>query len=77
MDLSKRTEGFQSIVRRFPIGPVSMVSPFNFPLNLAAHKVAPALAVGCVPSVLGCTKIDPLQKIVNDRCLQSCLAEYA
>ena len=48
MDLSKRTEGFQSIVRRFPVGPVSMVSPFNFPLNLAAHKVAPALAVGCV-----------------------------
>ena len=46
MDLSQRTKGFQSIVRRFPIGPVSMVSPFNFPLNLAAHKIAPALAVG-------------------------------
>mgnify|MGYP001232529485 CR=1 FL=1 len=34
------------IVRRFPIGPVAAISPFNFPLNLAAHKVAPAIAVG-------------------------------
>ena len=49
MDLSQRTKGFQSIVRRFPIGAISMVAPFNFPLNLAAHKIAPAMAVGCVP----------------------------
>ena len=48
MDLSPRTKGFQAVVRQFPIGPCSFVSPFNFPLNLAAHKVAPALAVGCV-----------------------------
>ena len=48
MDLSQRTKGFQSIVRRFPIGAISMVAPFNFPLNLAAHKIAPAMAVGCV-----------------------------
>jgi acyl-CoA reductase-like NAD-dependent aldehyde dehydrogenase len=57
MDLGKRVEGFSAIVRRFPIGPVSMVSPFNFPLNLTAHKVAPALAVGCVhlpPSIRPC-----------------------
>ncbi|CAK0784038.1 hypothetical protein CVIRNUC_007241 [Coccomyxa viridis] len=47
MDLSQRTKGFQSIVRRFPIGAISMVAPFNFPLNLAAHKIAPAMAVGC------------------------------
>uniref|UniRef100_A0A7S3EKF2 Aldehyde dehydrogenase domain-containing protein n=1 Tax=Rhodosorus marinus TaxID=101924 RepID=A0A7S3EKF2_9RHOD len=47
LDISARVEGFSSIVRRFPIGAVSMVSPFNFPLNLAAHKIAPALAVGC------------------------------
>ncbi len=49
MDLGARTKGFQSVTRRFPIGPCSFVSPFNFPLNLAAHKVAPALAVGCAP----------------------------
>ena len=36
---------------RVPIGPCSFISPFNFPLNLAAHKVAPVLAVGC-PFVL-------------------------
>src|SRR5207245_7940656 len=34
------------IVRRFPYGPVLAISPFNFPVNLVAHKVAPALAVG-------------------------------
>ncbi|MDQ4107908.1 MAG: aldehyde dehydrogenase family protein, partial [Actinomycetota bacterium] len=34
------------VVRRFPIGPVLGITPFNFPLNLVAHKVAPALAVG-------------------------------
>ncbi|MCZ6796120.1 MAG: aldehyde dehydrogenase family protein, partial [Planctomycetota bacterium] len=37
--------------KRVPIGPCSFIAPFNFPLNLAAHKVAPALAVGC-PFVL-------------------------
>ena len=37
-------EGF---VRRFPIGPVAAITPFNFPLNLVAHKVAPAIAAGC------------------------------
>lgn len=34
------------IVRRFPLGPVLAITPFNFPVNLVAHKVAPALAVG-------------------------------
>jgi acyl-CoA reductase-like NAD-dependent aldehyde dehydrogenase len=51
IDYGPRGKGFQSIVRRFPIGPVSMVSPWNFPLNLVAHKVAPAIAAGC-PFVL-------------------------
>jgi acyl-CoA reductase-like NAD-dependent aldehyde dehydrogenase len=46
MDISRRTNGMSAIVRNFPIGVISMVSPFNFPLNLTAHKVAPALAVG-------------------------------
>src|SRR5437879_2346333 len=38
-------------VRRFPIGPIAAITPFNFPLNLVAHKLAPAMAVGC-PVVL-------------------------
>jgi len=44
-------EGRQGIVRRFPIGPIAAISPFNFPLNLVAHKLAPAIAAGC-PIVL-------------------------
>jgi acyl-CoA reductase-like NAD-dependent aldehyde dehydrogenase len=39
METSKRNQGLQFMTRRFPIGPVSMVTPFNFPLMLAAHKV--------------------------------------
>jgi aldehyde dehydrogenase (NAD+) len=38
--------GRMGIVRRFPVGPVLGITPFNFPLNLVAHKVGPALAVG-------------------------------
>ena len=34
-------------VRRFPIGPIAAITPFNFPLNLVAHKLAPAIAAGC------------------------------
>jgi glyceraldehyde-3-phosphate dehydrogenase (NADP+) len=34
------------LVRRFPVGVISAITPFNFPLNLVAHKVAPALAAG-------------------------------
>ncbi len=47
LDISARARGYQGIWKRVPIGPCSFISPFNFPLNLAAHKVAPALAVGC------------------------------
>jgi acyl-CoA reductase-like NAD-dependent aldehyde dehydrogenase len=36
-----------ALVRRFPIGPIAAITPFNFPLNLVAHKLAPAMAVGC------------------------------
>ncbi|HEU4588767.1 MAG TPA: aldehyde dehydrogenase family protein [Gemmatimonadales bacterium] len=46
MDVDPRTAGMSGLVERFPIGPISAISPFNFPLNLIAHKVAPALAVG-------------------------------
>ena len=47
LDWSAANRGRSGIVRRFPIGPVAGISPFNFPLNLAAHKVAPAIAAGC------------------------------
>lgn len=51
LDISARNAGFQSIQARFPVGLVSMITPFNFPLNLAAHKIGPAIASGC-PFVL-------------------------
>jgi acyl-CoA reductase-like NAD-dependent aldehyde dehydrogenase len=47
LDWAAANRGRSGIVRRFPIGPVAGISPFNFPLNLAAHKVAPAIAAGC------------------------------
>ncbi len=51
LDISARAKDYRGMTKRVPIGPCSFISPFNFPLNLAAHKVAPALAVGC-PFVL-------------------------
>src|SRR3954467_8489390 len=47
LDISPRARGYQGIWKRVPVGPCSFIPPFNFPLNLAAHKVAPAIAVGC------------------------------
>ena len=47
LDWTPGTDSHLGIVRRFPIGPVLGITPFNFPLNLVAHKVAPALAAGC------------------------------
>jgi acyl-CoA reductase-like NAD-dependent aldehyde dehydrogenase len=37
----------EGIVKRFPIGPIAAITPFNFPLMLSAHKIAPAIAAGC------------------------------
>ena len=46
LDVDSRAAGMTGLVHRFPIGPLSAISPFNFPLNLLVHKVAPAIAVG-------------------------------
>jgi acyl-CoA reductase-like NAD-dependent aldehyde dehydrogenase len=51
MDISARARGYRGRWKRVPIGPCSFISPFNFPLNLVAHKIAPAIAAGC-PFVL-------------------------
>ena len=51
LEISARVKGYRGMTQRVPIGPCSLISPFNFPLNLAAHKVAPAIAAGC-PFVL-------------------------
>ena len=47
LEISARAKGYTGMTKKVPIGPCSFISPFNFPLNLAAHKVAPAIAAGC------------------------------
>ncbi|MFL5938369.1 MAG: aldehyde dehydrogenase family protein, partial [Gaiellaceae bacterium] len=47
MDAAQAGEGKLAFTLREPIGVVGAISPFNFPLNLVAHKLAPALAAGC------------------------------
>ena len=47
LQITERAKGYSGMTKRVPIGPCSFISPFNFPLNLAAHKVAPAIASGC------------------------------
>jgi acyl-CoA reductase-like NAD-dependent aldehyde dehydrogenase len=47
LDLQPSTAGRAAIVRRFPVGPIFAITPFNFPLNFVAHKLAPAIAAGC------------------------------
>ncbi|MCL5289294.1 MAG: aldehyde dehydrogenase family protein [Acidobacteria bacterium] len=47
LDLQAATAGRWAIVRRFPIGPIASITPFNFPVNLVAHKWGPAIAAGC------------------------------
>ena len=51
LQISERSRGYRGMVKRVPIGVCSFITPFNFPLNLVAHKVAPAIAAGC-PFVL-------------------------
>ncbi|MBY8822777.1 aldehyde dehydrogenase family protein [Sphingomonas colocasiae] len=63
LDISPRAKGYQGIWKRVPIGPCSFISPFNFPLNLAAHKIAPAIAVGC-PFVMKPASRTPLGALI-------------
>jgi acyl-CoA reductase-like NAD-dependent aldehyde dehydrogenase len=63
LDISARNRGYQGMWKRIPIGPCSFISPFNFPLNLAAHKIAPALAAGC-PFVMKPASRTPLGAII-------------
>ena len=59
MDIAAPGENRVGLVKRFAIGPIGAITPFNFPLNLVAHKVAPALAAGC-PVVLRPASATPL-----------------
>jgi glyceraldehyde-3-phosphate dehydrogenase (NADP+) len=63
LDWQQYTAGRWGIVRRFPLGPIAGITPFNFPLNLVAHKVAPAIASGC-PIILKPAPQTPLSSLL-------------
>lgn len=63
LEISARARGYRGFSKRVPIGPCSFISPFNFPLNLAAHKVAPAIAAGC-PFVLKPASRTPIGALI-------------
>jgi acyl-CoA reductase-like NAD-dependent aldehyde dehydrogenase len=63
LDISPRAAGYQAVVRRFPLGPCGFITPFNFPMNLVAHKVAPAIAAGC-PWVLKPASATPVGALI-------------
>lgn len=63
MDISSRSKGYQGMTKRVPVGPCSFITPFNFPLNLVAHKVAPAIACGC-PFVLKPAEKTPVGALI-------------
>jgi acyl-CoA reductase-like NAD-dependent aldehyde dehydrogenase len=69
LDWQEFTAGRWGIVRRFPLGPVAGITPFNFPINLVAHKVAPAIAAGC-PMVLKPAPQTPLCSLLLAECVQ-------
>lgn len=59
---SPRGEGFRCLVKPVPVGVCALITPFNFPLNLAAHKIAPAIAAGC-PFLLKPASVAPLSAL--------------
>ncbi|MET8946767.1 aldehyde dehydrogenase family protein [Streptomyces sp. NPDC004542] len=63
LDTDAASGGRLAVTRRFPIGPVLAIAPFNFPLNLVAHKVAPALAVGA-PVLVKPASVTPLSALL-------------
>jgi len=63
LEISERASGYFGMWKRTAGGPVSCITPFNFPLNLVAHKVAPALACGC-PFVLKPARNTPIGALI-------------
>lgn len=63
LDISARARDYHGMWKRVPVGACSFISPFNFPLNLAAHKVAPAIAAGC-PFVLKPASLTPIGALI-------------
>lgn len=59
IDISERAAGYRGMWKRVPLGPCALITPWNFPLNLVAHKIAPAIACGC-PFVLKPASTTPI-----------------
>jgi len=70
LDTSARNRGYNALIKRFPIGLISMIVPFNFPINLAAHKIGPAIAAGN-PFVLKPSDRTPVSAILLGEILAS------
>src|SRR5580704_12702073 len=70
LDWQEFTAGRWGIVRRFPLGPIAGITPFNFPLNLVAHKVAPAIAAGC-PMIIKPAPQTPLTALLLAETVQA------
>jgi len=71
LDITPRAKGYRGMTRRVPVGPVSLIAPFNYPLNLVAHKVAPAIACGC-PFVLKPSSRTPVGALIIGEILAEC-----
>lgn len=71
LDVSPRGEGRRALSRRVPVGALALITPFNFPLNLVAHKVAPAIAAGC-PWVLKPSDKAPVSALLLGAILMKC-----
>jgi acyl-CoA reductase-like NAD-dependent aldehyde dehydrogenase len=70
VDYDPRGDGAGAVVERFPVGPVLAITPYNWPYNLAAHKIAPALAAGCTvvlkPSPLAALSSLALARLIHE-----------
>jgi glyceraldehyde-3-phosphate dehydrogenase (NADP+) len=72
MDWSPAGEGYFAVSKRFPVGPIAAISPFNFPINLVAHKVAPCIAAGCT-MILKPPPQAPLTSLLLGEIIQSAI----
>jgi len=69
LDWTQPGEGKEGIIRYFPVGIIAGIAPFNFPLNLAVHKLAPAIAAGC-PIILKPSSTTPISTLMLAEIIQ-------
>lgn len=66
-----QVEGREATIRRFPVGPVLAITPYNFPLNLVVHKLAPAIAAGCSLTVKPSSKSPLTALYLGKLCIEA------